>query len=577
MARELTKREKLAVLKTELERERQPMLPWWTELGQYFSPFRPRFTLTAKTANRRTDRVIDGTGILVVEAFSAGLLSYVSPAESEWFNLTSQDPDLMDDEEVKDWCADSTDRLRTAMVKSNLYQCLPMVYEDLGVFGTAAMAVEDDVDDIFRCHVFPVGLYSLGQSERYVVDTFVRDFNVTLRQAVTRFGKEALSRARRDEYERGDTEQLMGVTHVIYPNTEYRPGNPLAKFKKWAECYFESGTSANTGGVEPTVYSGGAGADNQSFLMESGYDEFPIMAPRWSIAAEDVWGYSPGMHALGDNRQLQAMEKRQIKGLDKMTDPALMGPPSLLNKPISLLPAGFTAVSEDQGGKGGLRPIHEVNLPFEQLELKEDRIRSRIGRFFHEDLFLMLVQDARLQPKTASEIHLRFQEKAQVLGKPLGRITSDLHKPLVNRCFSIMARRGMFKRPPQALVDATTGKGKELKVEFVSVLAQAQRGSSTAAMERFAEFIARMGAVFPAMIGKVDQYQFVDDYGEMTGIRPKVVLANDIAAEREAEKAEAQLAAMQGEQMSMMAGAAKDLSKAETKGDNALTAILGNR
>ncbi|MDM3671847.1 portal protein, partial [Proteus mirabilis] len=48
-----------------------------------------------------------------------------------------------------------------------------------------------------------------------------------------------------------------------------------------------------------SVYFEVAG-DNEKVLRDSGYDEFPIMAPRWEVNGEDVSGSScPGMLALG--------------------------------------------------------------------------------------------------------------------------------------------------------------------------------------------------------------------------------------------------------------------------------------
>ena len=56
------------------------------------------------------------------------------------------------------------------------------------------------------------------------------------------------------------------------------------------------------------------------FLRESGYEEFPGVAPRWEVNDGRVYGDSPAMDALGDNKQLQIQERRKGQGI--IADPA---------------------------------------------------------------------------------------------------------------------------------------------------------------------------------------------------------------------------------------------------------------
>ncbi len=40
-------------------------------------------------------------------------------------------------------------------------------------------------------------------------------------------------------------------------------------------------------------------------LQQRWYHEFRVIAPRWDLAANDAYGRSPAMDALGDIKQLQ--------------------------------------------------------------------------------------------------------------------------------------------------------------------------------------------------------------------------------------------------------------------------------
>src|SRR5690606_7917034 len=124
-----------------------------------------------------------------------------------------------------------------------------------------------------------------------------------------------------------------------------------------------------------------------------------ILAPRWATTGEDVYGTSPGMEALPDNRGLQTMQKRSLQILDKLTNPPMMAPTSLQNKTISLLPGAVTFVDAQQQAQGGFRPAHDINPGvIEPLEGKILQHQQRINRAFYVDLFLMLAMDNRQQP-----------------------------------------------------------------------------------------------------------------------------------------------------------------------------------
>lgn len=80
------------------------------------------------------------------------------------------------------------------------------------------------------------------------------------------------------------------------------------------------------------------GGDSDKLLRESGFDEFPILAPRWEVNGEDVYASScHGMLALGQVKALQVEQKRKAQLIDKATNPPMVAPASLKNQRVSLL------------------------------------------------------------------------------------------------------------------------------------------------------------------------------------------------------------------------------------------------
>ncbi len=104
------------------------------------------------------------------------MMSGITSPARPWFTLSVSDPAMKDYGPVKVWLEDVQRRMNEIFNKSNLYQSLPIVYAQLGTYGTAAMAVLEDDEDIIRTYPFPIGSYYVSNSSRLSVDTVFRKF-----------------------------------------------------------------------------------------------------------------------------------------------------------------------------------------------------------------------------------------------------------------------------------------------------------------------------------------------------------------------------------------------------------------
>ncbi len=560
-----TKRQRYELLRSQLENERSSFLPHWKDLGDYILPRRPRFSVTdVNRGERRNRNIVDSTATLAARTLRSGMMAGVTSPARPWFRLSTPDPDLAEFGAVKDWLHDVSNKMSTVFLRSNLYNALPVVYGDLGVFATSSMAVEEDFDgSVIRCYPFPIGSYMVANNARLKVDVFIRDFKMTVRQLVEKFGRKNqagnadwsnFSLQVKTAYDNGQYETWIDVCHIIHPNMDYNPNLLGSRFKRYTSCYFERATN-------------GQSPNDNTYLRESGYDFFPNLSPRWEVTGEDVYGTScPGMEALGDIKQLQLGEKRSMQAIEKMVNPPMVGPPELKTTKSSILPGDITYLSERDGTKG-FRPVHEVNPRIQELEGKQAQVRERIQRCFYEDLFLMLANSDRRQI-TAREIDERHEEKLLALGPVLEQLNQDLLDPLIDNTFNIMVRQGLIPPPPDEL------QGMDLKVEYISVMAQAQKLIGIAGIERFAGFVGSIAAQTqnPALLDKVDQDQMIDEYGDAVGISPKIVRSDDEVEAIRSQRAQAQRDQIQAEKVRDLAASAKDLSLAKV-GDNGDTAL----
>jgi len=570
---EETKRQRLNKLAAQLKNDRYSYEAHWRELGEHFAPRRTRFFVQDKNrGDKRHGKIINESGMLAARTLRSGMFAGITSPARPWRRLTTPDPDLAEYGRVKVWLEHVNKNMRTLDIRSNLYNALPTVFGDMGVFGTAAMGVFEDDDDGMRCFNFPLGSYWLACNQRNVVDTFLREFQLTVRQVVMMFGSlttsgaaqwDNFSPAIKHAWDHSQYEQPVSLSHVIYPNVEYNPRRLEAKYKRFSSCYFES-----AGSVSGNGQGGYSAGPAEGFLRESGMNRFLILAPRWEVTGEDVYGTScPGMDALGTTKEVQVLEKRKSRAIEKQLNPALKGPPQLRNQKVSLLAGDITLVDE-RDGKNGLSPIHEVTMQIadvsNDIQLKE----SRISRAFYEDLFLMLAQMEGIQPRIEAEIAERHEEKLLALGPVLEGTNDELLDPLTDIEFDRLQFLGMVPEPPEELA------GMELRVDYESIMAKAQKLVGVAGTERFFGFVGGLAAAFPSALEKINADEAVEEYADMMGVSAKILLTDEQTATIRQQKAEAQRREQIMGALPVLADAAKNMAQSDLSTDNALSRVL---
>ncbi len=534
-----------------LEQERTTFEPHWRELSDFIIPRGSRFlTSEANRGDRRNNKIVDPTATMANRTLSSGMMSGITSPARPWFKLATPDPEMMDYGPVKLWLETVQNRMNDMFNKSNLYQSLPIIYSSLGTFGTGALAVLEDDEDVIRTMPFPVGSYYIANSPRLSVDTCFRKFSMTVRQLVREFGLNNVSSSTKSAFENGTYEKWVDVVHAVYPNMNRETGKMNAKNKAFRSVYFE------------------VGGDNDKVLRESGYDEFPVMAPRWEVNGEDVYGSScPGMIALGQVKALQLEQRRKAQQIDKQTNPPMIGPTSLKTQRVSLLPGDITYVDQVTGSEG-LRPAYQVNPNLGDLLGDIQDTRQLINSAYFVDLFMML-QNVNTRSMPVEAVIEMKEEKLLMLGPVLERLNDEFLDPLIDRAFSMMARKNMLPPPPDVM------QGMPLRIEYISVMAQAQKAIGLSSLERFVGFVGNLASAKPEALDKLDVDQAIDNYAVMSGVSPTVVVPQEQAQQTRNDRAQQQQQAMALQTGMAAVQGAKTLSEAKTADPNLLTALAG--
>lgn len=549
MTKEITQHKLLLQRWGQLKQERASWVPHWQEISDYLLPRSGRFfTQDRNNGQKRHNNIYDSTGTRALRTLAAGMMSNMTSPARPWFRLTTSDPDLDESSNVKMWLADVTRLMQMVFARSNTYRSLHMMYEELGAFGTAASIIVPDTKTIIHHHTLTIGEYAIACNHMGRVDTLYREFDMSVGQIVKEFGIENVSTTVKNAFDRGNLDQWVTVMHTIEPRADRDLKKKDSKNMPFKSVYFE------------------AGQDENKCLREGGFKRFPVLVPRWQVSGGDIYGNSPAMEVLGDIKQLQHEQLRKAQVIDYKTKPPLQLPASMQNREVDFLPGGTTYV-DNVGNNTGVRPAWEVNLDLSHLLGDIQDVRNRIQGGFYADLFMMLANqtDSRM---TATEVAERHEEKMLMLGPVVERLGDEILNPLIERTFDEMADAGILPQAPQEL------QGLELSVEFVSVLAQAQRAVATNSIDRFVGNLGSIAQFKPEVLDKFDADRWVDSYADMLGVDPEMIVDSKKVEESRAARAQMAQQQMANEQMAQRAATVKDLASAKTSDQSALTSVM---
>jgi len=540
----LTKRARYESMRT----ARNPWLTQWTDLADRIDPQALRLSSSDRNKGERSrGLIIDNTATLALGTLAAGLMSGMTSPARPWLRLSLDDDELMAFEPVKEWLSGETKRLLRVLHKSNTYLMLHQLYRDLGLAGSGCSITMDSFDFVQRHYSSPLGEFCLAGDFLGDVNTVGREFQKTVGELVPEF-KGNVSAHVRDQYDKGNYQTAVTVLHMIEPRPERDTSKRDAMNKAFSSCYVE-------------IAYGDSNSKHQTdghILRESGYDDFPGLCPRWDRRSGDIYGTSPGMTVLGDVKQLYHEQLQKGKAIEYQTMPPVQAPTSMEHRPMDMLPGG--RVFNDNPNQK-IESLWQVNLNLNDLREDIYDIRERIRGGMYTDVFRMFSSGAD-PTMTATEVAERHEEKMLMLGPVLERLHGELLRPLVEGTFARMVDVGMVAPPPPEL------EGKELNVEFTSVLAQAQQMIGTNGVDRFVGNLGMIAGMKPEVLDKFDADAWADMYSDSLGVDPKMIIGNERVgfireARAEAQRKQEMLASAQ-----QQAAVAKDLGGVKTDEPN---------
>jgi hypothetical protein len=501
-----------------LEGQRQNWETHWQEVADYMQPRKADVTKQRARGDKRMEQVFDSSPIQAVELLAASLHGMLTNPSTPWFTLRFKDEEIDNEDEAKLWLESSTDAMYTAFNRSNFQQEIFELYHDLITFGTAAMFIEEDNDDIIKFSTRHINEVFIAENDKGRIDTIYRKFKISARAAIQKFGEsvsaDVQTKAKKDPYEE------IEILHAVYPRADFNPNK-----KDKANMPFES------------VY---IEFKNGNELSVSGFREFPFVVPRYLKASNEIYGRSPAMTALPDVKMLNEMSKTTIKAAQKQVDPPLLVPDDGFLLPVRTVPGGLNFYRS--GTRDRIEPLNiGANNPL-GLNMEEQR-RDSIRAVFYVNQ-LMMQQGPQM---TATEVIQRNEEKMRLLGPVLGRLQSELLKPLIDRVFAILLRNNMLPPAPEFL------SGRDIEIEYVSPLAKAQKSTELQSIIRTVEILGSLANVAP-VFDYINFDNLVKHLADIVGVPQKILKSQ---SEVNAERQQAQQQQQEMQQMQQLQQVAK--------------------
>lgn len=466
--------QKVIRLQAEIERYRVTFSEQWEEVSELILP-NLRNTFYRSSYNfpgmKKTQKQVDATGMMALGRFAAILDSLLTPRNMTWHALEADNPYVQKDRQSRLWFEKASRALFKARYSpsANFSSQNLMNYTSLGAFGNMGMFIDRLMGPKgeplkgLRYKAIPLGELFVRENHQGQIDSFVRAFRRTARQAIQKWGDscpEAIWAAAQQQ-----SEQLFDFFHCVIPNDDFDPISLRGDKMKFASHYvcLQSKT---------VLYENGRDT-------HGGYNSFPLPFSRYEQAPGEVYGRGPAMNILPALKTLNAEKTTFLKVGHRAADPVLLTSDDGIVD-FSLRPGALNKGGVNADGKPLVQALQPGNVQI-TLEMMQEE-KGLVNDAFLVTLFAVLQENPNM---TATQVVELINQKGILLAPTLGRQQSDYLGPTIDRELDLMADMGMLEPMPGLLKEARG----EYHVVYTSPLSRAQRAQEAAGFMRWLETI----------------------------------------------------------------------------------------
>jgi hypothetical protein len=494
----------------------------WEEIARRVLPnYAGSFTsqgMVRSQGEKRTDEMVDATAAVALGRFSAAMESMLTPRNSRWHRCVPSDRVLMKNRLVRLWFEELTDTLfkyRYAP-RANYASQQHEIYMGLGAFGTGALFIDKLKTGGLRYRAIHLGEIYFLENHQGIIDTALRKFPLTARQARQWFGADKLPekiKVALADNESSKKDKEFYFIHCVTPREDYVAGRKDVK-----------------GMLHTSHY---VAVDDQVVVQEGGYNSFPYAISRYVVAPGELYGRSPAMTALPAIKVLNEEKRTVLKQGHRVVDPVLLAHDDGVVDAFSLKPGAinFGAVSAE--GKPLVHVLPSGNLALAREMM--DAERMVINDVFLVTLFQILVDTPQM---TATEVIERAREKGALLSPTMGRQQSEALGPMIEREVDVLAAQGLISPMPQILRDARG----QFDIEYDSPLSRAQKSEAGAGTMRTIGWASDIYKVTqdPSVLDPFNWDIIIPDLADINAMPVRYLATEEQIAAKRAARQEAQ-------------------------------------
>ncbi len=486
---------------------RAPWEPWWETLRHYVLP--SRLEEGQEVPDADGSRLSDTTAVEACQKLASAHMSYMTPSNELWFKWSSPDPDAGD--EAESWYNRCSEVANRELALSNFYTALHECFLDRVGLGTGCLFAGTSRGGRLLFRHIPCGQFACAEDDEGRIDTVMREFCCTPRQAAQQFGEKALGPHARRLLEGGRQAQegRLRFVHAVRPREQRN----------------RRGSAARDMAYESIYYS----LDDACVVEEGGYPEMPYMVTRFLKWGAGPYGLAPARLVYPDIRQAQFLNRI----LDMLGEVAAF--PRILELAtqageVDLRAGGRTLINPESASLGYPREWAtqgRYDVGMDRLRQKQDAINRA---FFVPMLELW---NERKQAMTASEVYARENERVMLFSPSFTLFAGD-SQPLMERIFALLFRLGRFPQPPAGVLqrdrrgEAAVG---EPHVVYQGRIAMVMRRIQSEGLERSFARLQQLAAMEPQVADHVDLERAFRLSARLDGV-PEGVLRPERAVKR---------------------------------------------
>ena len=510
----------------------------WQECADFCFPTNDNINRIRVAGQEKPPQRMIDTCIEANYSFASGFFSHMFPPNTVWAKYRHPSPMIMANKNVANYFEEVSRIAHQILISSNFAQEEFQALLSLGCFGTNCLSVEEDDEKIIKFRNYIIDEVRIDENHLHEVDTVARKYQLTGRQAILKFGEEALRLARLDRIlDNGEKydETKFKFIQFVSPRKDYNIKSKKAVDKPFASYHVSM--------------------DSKEIVKESGFDFNPFKVSRFMVGNEEIYGRSPMSMCLGTARRTNVVYRSMIIAAEHHANPQWLIPDDDSVSGMSSRAGAFIKwrATNPNGKPERLAPNGNPQLAKEIFDLHENQIK----RQFFNHLFRPLDQYRNM---TATEVQERMTTDLMSLSPFVSRYIEEHINPIMTHTYYILQKRKLLPEIPQELLKAP-----DFEVDYVGRLSLATKSFETMGAVNTMRVFGELAQMNPEMLKSLENVDPDQLFREIWFANSSSMNAlkdpMEVEQERE-EKAEAMARQQELQQLPAIADAAQKVSGA---------------